>query len=115
MAPKTKHAETDVTDDWVRITSEDGYTFLVRRPVANASGTMSDSLDTEGNYAEALARHVPIQQRAAIVDKLLDYMLFKAHYKDPAASEDVPVHELLERITPEIVLELLLGADYQNM
>ncbi|KAJ7058133.1 hypothetical protein C8F01DRAFT_1149690 [Mycena amicta] len=102
-------------NDWVRITSDDGYTFLVRRSVANASGTMKDSLDTEANYAEAIARHVNIQQRAVIVDKMLDYMSFKAHYEATPATQEVPVQEMLDRLPPEIVLELLLGADYQNM
>ncbi|KAF7320988.1 hypothetical protein HMN09_00185700 [Mycena chlorophos] len=130
----TTNKTTASTDnDWVRITSEDGYTFLVRRSVASASGTMSDSLDAEGmlvlfrafcggafmtlghvgNFAEAIARHVSMQQRAVIVDKMLDYMLFKAHYEN--STDDIPLTELQDRLSPEVVLELLLGADYQNM
>nr|GAT59089.1 predicted protein [Mycena chlorophos] len=110
----TTNKTTASTDnDWVRITSDDGYTFLVRRSVASASGTMSDSLDAEGNFAEAIARHVSMQQRAVIVEKMLDYMLFKAHYEN--STDDIPLAELQDRLSPEVVLELLLGADYQNM
>jgi len=42
-------------------------------------------------------------------------MSFKAHYESVGPKEDVPVKEFLERIPPEIVLELLLAADYQEM
>jgi hypothetical protein len=40
--------QTDNTNDWVRVTSDDGYSFVVRRRVANASETMRDMLDTAG-------------------------------------------------------------------
>ncbi|KAJ7621010.1 BTB/POZ protein [Roridomyces roridus] len=106
-------AETD--NDWVRVMSDDGYSFLVRRSVANASETMRDMLDTAGNYAEAIARTCPVSQRAVIVEKLLEYMSFKAYYEKAGPKEEVPVQEFMERIPPEIVLELLLAADYQNM
>ncbi|KAJ7148746.1 BTB/POZ protein [Mycena crocata] len=101
--------------DWVRVTSDDGYSFLVRRKVANASGTMRDMLDTSAEYAEALARTCPVSQRGVIVEKLLEYMSFKAHYETVGPKEEIPVQEFMDRIPPEIVLELLLAADYQNM
>ncbi|KAJ7917989.1 BTB/POZ protein [Mycena leptocephala] len=102
-------------DDWVRVTSDDGYSFLVKRKVANASETMRDMLDTAGNYAEAIARTCPVQQRGVIVEKLLEYMSFKSYYESVGPKDEVPVQEFMERIPPEIVLELLLAADYQNM
>ncbi|KAJ6555085.1 BTB/POZ protein [Mycena vulgaris] len=112
-------ADVDMTDaaesDWVRVTSDDGYSFLVRRAVANASETMRDMLDTAGNYAEAIARTCPVQQRGVIVEKLLEYMSFKAHYANAGQRDEIPVQEFMDRIPPEIVLELMLAADYQNM
>ncbi|KAJ7820761.1 hypothetical protein B0H14DRAFT_3147019 [Mycena olivaceomarginata] len=78
-------------DDWVRVTSDDGYSFVVRRRVANASETMRDMLDTVGNYAEAIARTCPVQQRGLIVEKLLEYMSFKAHYERAGPKDEVPV------------------------
>jgi hypothetical protein len=33
--------------DWVMVTSTDGFSFMVRRKVANISGTMRNMLDTE--------------------------------------------------------------------
>ncbi|KAJ7434519.1 BTB/POZ protein [Mycena galericulata] len=102
-------------NDWVRVTSDDGYSFLVRRKVANASETMRDMLDTAGNYAEAITRTCPVSQRAVIVEKLLEYQSFKSHYETVGPKEEVPIHEFMDRIPPEIVLELMLAADYQNM
>ncbi|KAK7052466.1 POZ domain-containing protein [Favolaschia claudopus] len=102
-------------DDWVKIVSEDGYSFLVQRKVANASETMQDMLDTSGNYSEAVSRTCPVQQRGVIVEKLLEYMSFKSYYANAGPKDDIPVGELMDRIPPEIVLELLLAADYQNM
>ncbi|KAJ6551755.1 BTB/POZ protein [Mycena capillaripes] len=106
---------TPSDDDWVRVTSDDGYSFLVRRKVAMASETMRDMLDTAGNYAEAIARTCPVQQRGVIVEKLLEYMSFKSYYENVGPKDEVPIHEFMDRIPPEIVLELLLAADYQNM
>ncbi|TFK70274.1 POZ domain-containing protein [Pluteus cervinus] len=101
--------------DWVCVNSTDGFSFLVRRKVAYASGTMRNMLDTESNYAEASTRTCTIYQRGIIVEKLLEYMAFRAHYESVGPKEEIPVHEFMERIPPEIVLELLLAADYQEM
>ncbi|KAJ6629338.1 hypothetical protein B0H10DRAFT_1939744 [Mycena sp. CBHHK59/15] len=98
--------------DWVRVTSDDGYSFLVKRNVANASGTMRDMLDTAGNYAEAIARTCPVHQRGLIVEKLLEYMAFKAHYEHVGPKEEIPVQEFMDRVPPEIVLELYLSLSH---
>jgi elongin-C len=37
---------------------------------------------------------------------MLEYMSFRAYYENVGPKEDVPVHEITERIPPEIVLEL---------
>jgi hypothetical protein len=44
--------------------------------------------------------------RGIIVEKLLEYMAFRAHYETVGPKEDIPVNELMERLPPEIVLEL---------
>ncbi|PFH49597.1 hypothetical protein AMATHDRAFT_147283, partial [Amanita thiersii Skay4041] len=100
--------------DWVRVTSTDGFAFMVRRKVANASGTMRSMLDTQSNFSEAVSRTCPVYQRGIIVEKMLEYMCFRAHYENVGSKEEIPVHEFTERIPPEIVLELLLAADYQE-
>ena len=48
--------------------------------------------------------------RGIIVEKMIEYMSFKTHYESAAMSskEEIPVHDFMERIPPEIVLELLV-------
>ncbi|KAF5379220.1 hypothetical protein D9615_005886 [Tricholomella constricta] len=92
--------------DWIRVTSTDGFSYIVKRKVANVSGTMKNMLDTESNYAEAITRTCPVMQRGIIVEKMLEYMAFRAHYETVGPKEDIPVHEFMERLPPEIVLEL---------
>lgn len=45
-----------------------------------------------------------------IVEKMLEYMAFKLHYQDAGPKEDIPVQEYVERLPPEIVLELWVWA-----
>ncbi|KAF8068877.1 BTB/POZ protein [Lyophyllum atratum] len=108
------HAEPSDTD-WIRVTSTDGFSYMVKRKIANISGTMKSMLDTESSYTEAITRTVPVMQRGIIVEKMLEYMAFRAHYETVGPKEDIPVHEYMERLPPEIVLELLLAADYQEL
>lgn len=46
------------------------------------------------------------QRRGMIVEKLIEYMCFKTYYENVGPKEEIPVKEFLERIPPEIVLEL---------
>ena len=72
-------------NDWVRITSADGFSFVVRRNIAKASGTMKAMLDVEsknvrcdflkklksfwiGSYAEATTGTCPSGQRFAFMN-----------------------------------------------
>lgn len=47
---------------------------------------------------------------AVIVEKLLEYMSFKAHYETVGPKDEIPVNEFMDRIPPEIVLELYVLA-----
>lgn len=40
------------------------------------------------------------------MEKLVEYMGFKAHYESMGSKEEIPVNDFMERIPPEIVLEL---------
>jgi transcription elongation factor B subunit 1 len=40
------------------------------------------------------------------VEKLVEYMSFKSYYEQINTKGEVPVNEFMERIPPEIVLEL---------
>ncbi|KAI0338320.1 POZ domain-containing protein [Trametopsis cervina] len=108
MATNSKDSASN--DDWVRLVSSDGHSFLLRRKVALASGTLKSMLSTEGNFAEAAANTCPVQERAVVVEKLCEYLQYKTTYENVPPKEDIP--DFSERIPPEIVLELLLAADY---
>lgn len=43
---------------------------------------------------------------AAVVEKVCEYMSFKAYYEGPGSKEGVDVNEFTERIPPEVALEL---------
>lgn len=46
------------------------------------------------------------QNSAAVVEKVCEYMSFKAYYEGPGSKEGVDVNEFTERIPPEVALEL---------
>jgi len=43
---------------------------------------------------------------AVLVEKICEYMSFKAQYEAAGPKEEVPLNEFTERIPPEIALEL---------
>jgi transcription elongation factor B subunit 1 len=113
--------------EWVRLQSVDGFSYLVRKNIAQASGTIRNMLDPSAGYAEAISRICEIKERyvffspfvlvhkeiyvfshfrGIIVEKLVEYMCFKSQYEHVGPKEDIPLKEFLERIPPEIVLEL---------
>jgi transcription elongation factor B subunit 1 len=49
---------------------------------------------------------VLLRYRGIIVEKLVEYMGFKAHYESVGSKEEIPVNDFMDRIPPEIVLEL---------
>ncbi|KIM55363.1 hypothetical protein SCLCIDRAFT_305371 [Scleroderma citrinum Foug A] len=102
----------DKDSDWVKLVSSDGYSFLVKRNVATVSGTLKTMLSTDSTFREALANTCSISERAVLVEKICEYMSFKAQYEAGGPKEEVPLNEFTERIPPEIALELLLAADY---
>ncbi|KAF6752882.1 BTB/POZ protein [Ephemerocybe angulata] len=107
--------EESKENEWVRINSNDGFSYLVRRKVAQTSGTMANMLDPNGGYAEAQTKICTVDERGIVTEKLVEYMCFKSHYQTVGPKEDIPVQEMQERIPPEIVLEVLLAADYHEM
>jgi transcription elongation factor B subunit 1 len=50
----------------------------------------------------------PNDPRGIITEKLVEYMCFKTHYESATSKEDIPANEFMERVPPEIVLELFV-------
>jgi len=62
--PKTG-SEEKLSDeaDWIRLQSQDGFSYFVRRKVARVSGTIRNMLDPAGGYTEANSRVCEIRER----------------------------------------------------
>ncbi|EJF61552.1 POZ domain-containing protein [Dichomitus squalens] len=104
--------ERDRMNEWVRLTSTDGYDYLVRRKVAMCSGTLKNMLSSESSFSEALSNICPMNERGIIVEKLSEYLIYKSTYEGAKKNEDIP--DFQERVQPEISLELLVAADYYD-
>ncbi|KAI0700675.1 POZ domain-containing protein [Cerioporus squamosus] len=105
-------SESDKLDQWVRLTSTDGYDYLVRKKVALCSGTLRDMLGSESSFSEAISNTAPMNERAVIVEKLCEYLIYKSVYENAKKNEEIP--DFQERVYPEISLELLVAADYYD-
>jgi len=101
---------TELAEEWICMTSPDGFTFLVKGKVAIQSGTLKNSL-TSG-LGESQTKRIDMTERGAVVEKLVEYLAHKFIYEKKGAT-DVP--DFIERIAPEIALELLMAADYYEV
>ncbi|WWC70275.1 uncharacterized protein I206_104225 [Kwoniella pini CBS 10737] len=97
-------------EDYVLLESSDGYTFVVSRKIAEASGTLKSMLDEEANFEEAKNKTCKIQQRGVILLKVIEYLAYKVQYAEFNA-EDIK-EDFSDRIDPYIALELLTAADF---
>jgi len=110
-----RSADQKPEEDWVRLTSTDGFSFVVKHKVAAASETLKNMLNAEMGFTESLSHTCPIKERGAVLEKVCEYMAFKAYYESAGANTEIPVNEFMERIPPEVALELLLAADYLEL
>jgi hypothetical protein len=67
--------------------------------------TTNDSL-RRGSSVASVVDYLTEHCRAPVVEKVCEYMAFKAHYEGAGAKEEVPINEFTERIPPEVALEL---------
>ncbi|ETW75315.1 hypothetical protein HETIRDRAFT_244312, partial [Heterobasidion irregulare TC 32-1] len=93
--------------EWVRIVSSDGYSCVVSRAAAMRSGTLKNMLDTEANFSEAERQTCHLQERGIVVEKVVEYLLYKTTYENTPAKVDIP--DFFERIQPEIALEVCVS------
>ncbi|KAL1939315.1 hypothetical protein VTO73DRAFT_10118 [Trametes versicolor] len=103
-AANAQAGDNDKMNEWVRLTSTDGYEFLVKRKVAACSGTLRNSLSAESSFSEALSNTAHTNERAVIVEKLCEYLSYKSLYESAKKNEEIP--DFQERVYPEISLEL---------
>ncbi|GFZ44016.1 hypothetical protein JCM24511_01737 [Saitozyma sp. JCM 24511] len=96
--------------DFVLLESADGYTFVVERRIACASGMLKSMLDEEAAFEEAKNKTCRIQQRGVVLLKVIEYLAYKVQYAD-FNTEDI-TEDFSDRIDPYIALELLTAADF---
>ncbi|PAV17725.1 POZ domain-containing [Pyrrhoderma noxium] len=106
--------DRDVTEpgergEWVKLVSRNGFSFIVRREVVMASGMLKNMLDSD--FSESLTGIIRIDQSGIVVEKLIEYLMYKKLYEH-VAPKDRP--DFQERIIPEIALELLVAADFYD-
>ncbi|KAB5590449.1 hypothetical protein CTheo_6112 [Ceratobasidium theobromae] len=89
--------------EWVRIKSDDGFSFLLDKRVVESSPTLKDMLDVDLGFSEARSKTCSLAFRAAVVEKVVEYLNFRYLYKN-AKSHEIP--EFNKRVPPEIALEL---------
>ncbi|CEL61461.1 Elongin-C OS=Schizosaccharomyces pombe (strain 972 / ATCC 24843) GN=elc1 PE=3 SV=1 [Rhizoctonia solani AG-1 IB] len=95
---------TDQEIVWVRITSEDGFSFLLDKRAVECSGTLRDMVDDSLGFTEAHSKTISLAYRAAVVEKVVEYLNFRYLFKDTTKTQDIP--DFSKRIPPEIVLEV---------
>ncbi|KAI0079210.1 POZ domain-containing protein [Panus rudis PR-1116 ss-1] len=105
-------APQDPGEEWVRLISCDGYSYMLKRKAAMVSVTLRHMLDADSNFSEASSNICVLNERGVIVEKLCEYLSYKCLYQNAPPKEDIP--DFLERIQPEISLELLMAADYYD-
>ncbi|THH01604.1 hypothetical protein EW026_g1103 [Hermanssonia centrifuga] len=99
-------------EDWIRLVSDDGHSFLIKRKVAMGSGTLRNMLSVDSSFSESASNTCPVHERAIVVEKMCEYLQFKYTYESASPKENVP--DFNERIPPELALELglLRGLEY---
>ncbi|KAG8818637.1 hypothetical protein FRC19_010424, partial [Serendipita sp. 401] len=97
--------------EWVKVVSKrDGHSFIVPREVAMVSGFLRNTFDPEHNFMEGAENTCTVDERAIIVEKVMEYLCHKHLYGKAGARDEIPDFE--ERIPPDIALELLMAADF---
>ncbi|KAI0001199.1 hypothetical protein BJV77DRAFT_1063711 [Russula vinacea] len=69
-------------DDWIRVTSRDGFSFIVKRNVVFRSGTLRNMLDERPSQR--------LYKKAAVTEKFVEYLAYKATYENVAPLKTSP-------------------------
>lgn len=96
--------------EWVKLVSTDGYEFILPRAAALGSSTLKDMLDMDIGLSEALSNTVNLEYRAAVLQVVVEYLMFRHQVMNAGPKDDVP--EFLERIPAELSLEVLMASDF---
>lgn len=94
---------------YVKVTSNDGFTFVIPLEAALVSETWNRMLTTP-SYCESETGELTLDEPAEIVSHIIDYLFYHLRYKEtkgqPESEYEVP---------PELALQILVAADYLNV
>ncbi|KAJ1662838.1 elongin C [Coemansia sp. RSA 1646] len=99
----------------VKLTSGDGFTFIIAKQVAENSPTIKNMLDLSRGadtaaFTEALTNEISFPEiKGKVLERVCQYLVYKHRYAGADAS-DACVPEF--RFDLELALEVLMAADY---
>ncbi|POY74160.1 hypothetical protein BMF94_2734 [Rhodotorula taiwanensis] len=94
---------------WVTLVSQDGHRFIFPRQAALGSEMIKTTLSSD--FSETTSGRIELpEQRAEIVEKVAEYLVYKDRYKETKG--EIP--DFKDRIKPEIALEMLMASDYME-
>ncbi|GAA6060178.1 hypothetical protein JCM10212_005179 [Sporobolomyces blumeae] len=96
------------SSEWVTLVSDQGFRFILPRSAALGAEMVKDSL--EGDFREASSNVVSLGERAEVLEKVVEYLMYKDKYTN--SKDNVP--DFKDRVKPEIALELLMASDYMG-
>lgn len=94
---------------YIKITSNDGFVFVVPREAALVSETWRRMLSSE-SYIESETGELYLDHSAEILSYIIDYLFYNLNYKDTVGQTDKEF-----KIPPELALQVLVAADYLNV
>lgn len=92
---------------YVKLISQDGHEFILKRDHALISVTIKAMLDGPGQFAENESNQVNFREIPShVLEKVCQYFTYKIKYTN--SSQEIPDFP----IAPEIALELLMAANF---
>lgn len=92
---------------YIRLKSQDGHEFIIKRDYALISQTIKAMLDGPGQFAENESNQVNFREIPShVLEKVCQYFTYKVKYTN--SSTEIPDFP----IAPEIALELLMAANF---
>ncbi|KAG1173254.1 hypothetical protein G6F70_005758 [Rhizopus microsporus] len=93
--------------EYVKLISSDGFEFIIHREAAIRSGTIKNMLSGPVQFRESVENEVTFRDiKAVILDVVCQYLYYKWRYE--GSTTEIPEF----KVDPEIVLDVLMTADF---
>ncbi|EJT99599.1 POZ domain-containing protein [Dacryopinax primogenitus] len=95
---------------WVKLISDDGFTFILPEKAAQTSGFFKSTLNSTVGFQESETKVIRCGERAAVLETVVEYLVFKSEFGDSASKTAIP--DFMKRIPAALALEILMAADF---